>query len=666
MADFNGFQIGIGADVTVLEIQLQKAQNLLKQFEAAAKKATDIGEINYLNTQIKGLNGTISTLHQEMNKVGRPAGDATQSLINFSRIAQDAPYGIIGIANNLNPMLESFERLSKTEGGTKKALQAMVSGLVGPAGIGVALGVVSSLAVSFSKEISDFFAGPTSKLKEFNEELKKINTDLYKIVGVATTNLTTGRGLVDVITGGENIEVKKRALDMLKTLYKDNQDIKDATINSDKTYLNHLVNVAAKQEEYTNKLKNNVEAQNSINTEIGKLTDERDKKLAAITKPKLLSVDQYGVSSYASIKSQQKVINDAYDGLIDSLKAKLEIAKTTGENFRNALLEFNKTAPKTKEEKKDPLKEATKDYEESGKRNVELFKEGIINQQQYFAESIKILEDYLSKLKNINTKDALIILKKLTPKIGENTGYDAELEGKFQDEMRKVGETKFQNTSTNAANIGNGSLFGMFDEKTNEKINTTDNLLKKFLKDREDGFKKANEAAHQFAETMAGGITNALKNVFDAVMKGENVFKALSDAVLQFAEDIAFTILKAEILAAIQGVIAVSSGGAAGAAAGGTGFFDLLMGLMGSGQKHAAGGIVSSPQIGMIGEAGPEAIMPLSKLGSFLNTSFNAGAISSGSTGNGGQFVLRGQDLLLSVNRAQKASNLKGQNISLA
>jgi hypothetical protein len=39
--------------------------------------------------------------------------------------------------------------------------------------------------------------------------------------------------------------------------------------------------------------------------------------------------------------------------------------------------------------------------------------------------------------------------------------------------------------------------------------------------------------------------------------------------------------------------------------------------------------------------------------------------MSSGGTGNGSQFVLRGQDLLLSINRAQKASNLKGQNISL-
>ena len=39
----------------------------------------------------------------------------------------------------------------------------------------------------------------------------------------------------------------------------------------------------------------------------------------------------------------------------------------------------------------------------------------------------------------------------------------------------------------------------------------------------------------------------------------------------------------------------------------------------------------------------------------------------SGNSSNGsGQFVLRGQDLLLAVNRSQKASNLKGQSISLA
>ncbi len=73
----------------------------------------------------------------------------------------------------------------------------------------------------------------------------------------------------------------------------------------------------------------------------------------------------------------------------------------------------------------------------------------------------------------------------------------------------------------------------------------------------------------------------------------------------------------------------------------------------------ANGGIVSGPTMGLVGEYpgaanNPEVIAPLDKLKSMIGG------------GGGGTFVLRGQDLLLATNRAQKASNLKGQNISLA
>lgn len=75
--------------------------------------------------------------------------------------------------------------------------------------------------------------------------------------------------------------------------------------------------------------------------------------------------------------------------------------------------------------------------------------------------------------------------------------------------------------------------------------------------------------------------------------------------------------------------------------------------------KFANGGIVSGPTMGLVGEypgakSNPEVIAPLDKLKSMI-----------GGQG-GGTFILRGQDLLLATNRAQKASNLKGQNISLA
>jgi hypothetical protein len=76
-------------------------------------------------------------------------------------------------------------------------------------------------------------------------------------------------------------------------------------------------------------------------------------------------------------------------------------------------------------------------------------------------------------------------------------------------------------------------------------------------------------------------------------------------------------------------------------------------------KKFANGGIISGPTMGLMGEYpgaanNPEVVAPLDKLKDMIGG------------GGGGTFVLKGQDLLLSVNRAQKASNLKGQNINLA
>jgi hypothetical protein len=93
------------------------------------------------------------------------SNQATNALTNLSRVAQDAPYGFIGIANNLNPLLESFQRLSKDAGGAGGALKAMASGLMGPAGIGLALGAVSSILVAFGPKIADFINGTNEATK---------------------------------------------------------------------------------------------------------------------------------------------------------------------------------------------------------------------------------------------------------------------------------------------------------------------------------------------------------------------------------------------------------------------------------------------------------------------------------------------------------------------
>jgi hypothetical protein len=103
------------------------------------------------------------------------SNQATTALSNLSRVAQDAPYGFIGIANNLNPLLESFQRLSKDAGGAGGALKAMAGGLMGPAGIGLALGAVSSILVAFGPKIADFINGTNEASKaedKFAQSLK--------------------------------------------------------------------------------------------------------------------------------------------------------------------------------------------------------------------------------------------------------------------------------------------------------------------------------------------------------------------------------------------------------------------------------------------------------------------------------------------------------------
>jgi len=77
------------------------------------------------------------------------ANQATQALTNLGRVAQDAPFGFIGIANNINPLLESFQRLKTETKSTGGALKALGSSLIGAGGLGIGLSLITA-AVSFA------------------------------------------------------------------------------------------------------------------------------------------------------------------------------------------------------------------------------------------------------------------------------------------------------------------------------------------------------------------------------------------------------------------------------------------------------------------------------------------------------------------------------------
>ena len=113
MAD-NQLQINIGADTRSLEQGLQRATAEVEAFDKSVKKTTT------------------------------DSGKATLALTNLGRVASDAPFGFIAIANNIEPLIQSFQSVRKESGSVGGALKALGSSLAGPGGLLLGFTLVSS------------------------------------------------------------------------------------------------------------------------------------------------------------------------------------------------------------------------------------------------------------------------------------------------------------------------------------------------------------------------------------------------------------------------------------------------------------------------------------------------------------------------------------------
>ena len=113
MAD-NQLQINIGADTRNLEQGLQRATTVVENFDKSVKQTT------------------------------ASSGRATLALTNLGRVASDAPFGFIAIANNIEPLIQSFQSVRKESGSVGGALKALAGSLAGPGGLLLGFTLVSS------------------------------------------------------------------------------------------------------------------------------------------------------------------------------------------------------------------------------------------------------------------------------------------------------------------------------------------------------------------------------------------------------------------------------------------------------------------------------------------------------------------------------------------
>lgn len=131
MANDNTVNVEITASVEGLKSGLKQAESGIKGFSTETDKM--VSKTNKMADTVKV--------------------NAVPAMTSFSQVIQDAPYGIRGVANNIQQLTSQFGYLSARTGGAGGAIKAMISSLSGPAGMLFAVSAITSLLVSYGDEL---------------------------------------------------------------------------------------------------------------------------------------------------------------------------------------------------------------------------------------------------------------------------------------------------------------------------------------------------------------------------------------------------------------------------------------------------------------------------------------------------------------------------------
>ncbi|GJQ33414.1 MAG: hypothetical protein HBSAPP04_22530 [Ignavibacteriaceae bacterium] len=113
---------------------------------------------------------TDQKLKQVTNTTAGGSGSATYALTNFNRVVQDAPFGLMGVANNIDPFVQSFQKLKAETGSASGAFKALAGTLSGPTG--VLFGV--SLAVTALQVLPGLLSKTAGAAQQLNKEMAQV------------------------------------------------------------------------------------------------------------------------------------------------------------------------------------------------------------------------------------------------------------------------------------------------------------------------------------------------------------------------------------------------------------------------------------------------------------------------------------------------------------
>jgi len=177
--------VKVSSSIAKISKQFKDGAISSKSFKSQLSKLNTT-EYN-LSNQNKKLSASLSQVNKQTNQLGgnkgmgklaKGAANGSSAMTAFSRTVQDAPFGIMGVSNNITNLTEQFGYLKKRTGSTGGALKAMLKDLKGFGGITLAISLVTSLMLVFG----DTLFKTKDKAKALKEEQERLTNALSDYV----------------------------------------------------------------------------------------------------------------------------------------------------------------------------------------------------------------------------------------------------------------------------------------------------------------------------------------------------------------------------------------------------------------------------------------------------------------------------------------------------
>ena len=662
MAENQMIKIEFDFDLGNVPASAKKFADYLKGIETSSEQAKG---------QLKTLGNEIDKTADKMNKSGSALKKTNQQYMNLALVIQDLPYGFRGIQNNLPALLGG---LAGVGGAAYLAFSAIIAGL------------------TFWDEHNRKVTASAKKLKEQEDEVVK---------GVTNEALRVNELIAVLENETETRDRKRRAIKELQSI---NPDVfKDLKLEGDKVKdLNTYYNV------YIENLKNVI------------LLKQYEKDLEAIIQAELKTGKPLQIQKQKEVKKSTELLTLNNAALKDNIST-TKILTLKDEKVIGNINKYNKSQQtkldlfnkikkispavalgggKDGSDKKAPKENVSKYEEDLARAIFNFYKDNLFQAEHYFNqlndieklnalkqavinkasndELTAIEETYAQKSINFHqqVEDKKFAIRQASVKRQEDL-TEADLKAKkkildkdFQNEMDAIqnklsaqlkGNRKdpLQQGQNYKEAIAGYLLMAMEAGRTAEQIEK--------LQDKINNLNSSAEGTAAAFTPMADMLNNLATNTLvefgtqigNLLSGGEfsldGFLGMIANALIQIGTHL---VMVSKLFLAVNALFA--SGGALAPLAIPIGLAAIAAGVALSSaiskkqdvKAFANGGIVSGPTMGLIGEypgakSNPEVVAPLDKLKDMI-----------GGQG-GGSFILKGQDLVLAMNRSESSLKLR-------